>query len=501
VKEGGRRMEPKVLSAPTIVMPIYVGGRAVAFHGHLAAKGVEVTLYKVDLQGNVPVVGKHKNPLQQLESVVLSKPIEWGERVFAIQKFNQIESPKPWIPFLKWAVDPPKTPDGEKLPAPIIDTPIYVCARGIGVRNIVNGATVEVFLKNTTKKVKEHSIKKGAIGCPACFIGLGPMEEDDEVRVTQSLPDYPNPLGPGSTGYEKAEKHKGRLPKPTILPPLIECSTSFEVEDTETGATVLVYEGESNNPITRAVAGGYRTSIQLRLEAGMILTVDQMLCGEEDQSPRSKEAVVKSIESIRDYPPEILSKVKPGSKDVVVKGVHESIISIHVDDKEIGYGTCFGIDQFGLVESIPAAEVYLVQSIYCADMRKSGSVKSKPVRSVPEGEVLLLDEGNYNMATSTAKRPMVVLFCMGKEGSWIGDDPCKKSYNELKVIAKEFSGKAIAAYVDIMDHNPLNRSTVPYYTFYKNGKIVLNDKGWPATYNGFDITHVRKELNKLIQNP
>jgi hypothetical protein len=502
-KYGGDKMKPKVLPAPRLVTPIYWGGRAVAFNGHLAAKGVEATIYRCKPSGGAPdKVAILKDPLQQTETVVLNSTfLGMYDRVYAIQKFDGIESPTPNINFLKMAGEPPRTPDGEKLPEPTIDTPLYVCARGVVVRNIVNGATVEILVKNTTKKVKENSVWKRALGYPACFIGLRPIEEGDEVRVTQSLPDYPFQLASGSTGYNKAEKYKGRLPPPTILEPLIECSTSFEVENTEAGAVVQVYEGESRNPIAREVASGYRTSIQLRLEADMILTVDQMLCGREDQSPRSNEADVKRIGSIEDYPAKILSKVKPGSEDVVVEGVHESIISIYADGKEIGYGTCFGIDQFGLVEPVADAEVHLVQSIYCADNRRAGSVKSKPVRSIPEDEVLLLEEESYYVVTSTAKHPMVVLFCFGKEGTFLAGGSCETSYIKLKEIAKEFSGKAIAAYMDLFDHDPLSVAGGPSYTFYKNGKIVLNEKGYPATYNGFDIDHVRKELNKLVQNP
>jgi hypothetical protein len=103
----------------------------------------------------------------------------------------------------------------------------------------------------------------------------------------------------------------------------------------------------------------------------------------------------------------------------------------------------------------------------------------------------LLEEGSYHVVISTAKLPMVILMCWGKEGSYIF---CESAYIKLKEIAKEFSGRAIAAYMDLNDYDPFGFGNTPIYVFYKNGKIVSGG----IIYNGFDIDHVRDELNKLI---
>jgi len=347
---------------------------------------------------------------------------------------------------------------------------------------------VEVF-------VKGRPIFKGPIGFPNLGIRIKPLGPGDEVYATQSMPD----ILPSQSAVEKAVPYPGRqLPKPTIRKPLIECAPSFEVEGLVPGARLNIYEEKKEQAIAQKVVGEPVSSIEIEggLKKGWVLSADQELCGKTDRSPRSDKEPVEDIGCFGASPehfPKIQLPIKPGDECIVVEGVHESTIRILADGKDIGGGTCFGTTAFSLDPPLPNAKIELVQSFDCHG--KEWEVKSKPVRSVPDDEVVELDEGTFYSVTMYSPLPVMVEFYHPS------CTPCKVIVPKLKKLAKDYAGRAIIATFDATKSMVIAAQYVqqgsmvvfPTFAFFNKGQHLSNLK-----ITAWDEVKIRDTLDKLI---
>jgi len=464
-------MKPMKLSPPQIAEPVHALGRAVVVSGHLAGADIKVFRYQSG-SGKLEEIGNGTAPWVDLFNIRVQQ-FATGDKVFAVQQY-QVGSQT-----LKSADPPPKLLTAVfpqvPLPAPYVNAPLYVCARMISVGNIVNGAMVEVYRNR-------RRIVEAPIGYPNLGIRVDPpLKARDEVYAVQYFPD----IKPATSDVEKVVPYPERkLPKPTIRKPLIECAPSFQVEGLVPGATVFVHEKKSGDLVAERVVSELVESVEVEggLRKDWTLTASQQLCGENDRSPDSDPVKVEEIGCFPTYPPKLAAPIKPGNMFVVVDGVHESTIRILADGKDIGGGTCFGTTVFGLDAPLPNARIQLVQSLDCR--RKVWEVKSHPVRSVPDDELLELDESTFLSTISTAARPVMIDY-------WAAWCPiCVKILPKIKQLAKDYAGKVIIAKLDTKKYNPYSDTTLPMFRFYKSGKVVATVKGWHES-------KIRNELNKL----
>jgi thioredoxin 1 len=464
-------MKPMKLSPPIIAEQVHGLGKAVAISGHLAKADVKIFRYKSSTN-KLEEIWDGPAPNVNIFNVVIPQ-LQTGDSLFAVQEI-QIEGQ-----LTKSADPPPKllTAVFPQVPliTPYVNTPLYTCARMIGIGNIINGAMVQIYRKG-------NKIYESPIGYPNLRIHTDPLESGDDIYVVQSFPD----IKPATSKTEYVVPYpERRLPKPTIRKPLMECAPSFEVEGLVPGASLFVREKQTDQKIAEQVVGTSVTSVDAEggLRRGWTLVAAQQLCGENDRSQDSDEVEVEEIGCLGTYPPKFAIKPKPGDTYIVVKGLHESTIRILADGKDIGGGTCYGITTFSLDAPLPSAKMQLIQSLDCRG--KVWEAPSQFVRSVPDDEVLELTESTFYATISTANLPLMVDFW----APWCSH--CVDAIPYVEQIAKDYAGKAIIAKLDITKYNAYGDNSVPMFRFYENGQIV--DK-----VLGFDETKIRSILDQLI---
>jgi thiol-disulfide isomerase/thioredoxin len=455
-----------------IAEPVHALGKAVVISGHLAGADVKVFRYQA-LSGKLEQLWQGHAPQTDLFNVPVSQ-LTTNDKVFAVQQYQlggQLLTSADPPPKLLTAAFPPVP-----LLAPYLNTPLYACARAIRVGNIVNGATVEVYRNG-------QRIFEGAIGYPNMeIVGIDPLKPDDELYAVQYFPD----IKPATSGKERVKPYpEQRLPKPAIKKPLIECAPSFEVEGLVPGARLFVHEQKSGALIAERVVSEPVASVHLKkggLRNDWTLVASQQLCEEKDRSPDSDAVPVEDIGNFAAYPPRFVAKVKPGDTFVVVEGVHESTIRILADGSDIGGGTCYGITAFALDAPLPKAQIQLIQSLDCHG--KVWEVKSPPVSSVPDDEVVELNEETFSSTINTASLPIMVEF-------WSpACHVCVAIAPTISQLAKDYAGRVIIAKLDVVLYDPYSDPLVPTFRFYTKGNVV-------ATVVGWDEWTVRQLLDQL----
>lgn len=462
------------LSPPIVVEPIHALGAAVAIQGHVA--GAELKVFRIQAQsGMLEQIGACTAPLSDVFSIQIPQ-LNMNDKVFAMQEIQAngqtVTSPDPPQKLLTAVL--PHTP----LASPYVRTPLYACARKIAVGNIVNGATVEV-LRNGSQ------IFKGPIGYPHITIGVAPpLESGDRIYATQCFLDIP----PSQSDTEEAKPYpKGRLPKPSIRSPLIECAPSFEVEDLIPGARLLLFDVQTGMTIGDVITGEPVHSVEVSggLQRDWKLVAVQQLCGAEDRSPESDVVPVEEISRFGAYFPKFATLPEPGDSFVVVHGVHESTIRVVADGIDIGGGTCFGSTALHLDKPLAMTKLQLIQSLNCQD--KEWEVVGGALPTTPAGSVLELSEGDYYSTIANSPLPVMVDFW------WTECSPCREAKPHVEKLAKEYAGRVLIASLERVEYDPLSVHHYPAFAFFKPG----ND-AFVAMVYGWDEPKIRSELDKLI---
>lgn len=160
--------DPTVVSPPTIVDPLYACAESVAVQGVLNHA-------KVDLYLNGVAVASADAEPGDVVSLVLPGPLQDGDRLFARQTRNAVESaPSP-------EVEVDEYPDAT-LPKPVINPIVYRCADSISV-STVPGAKIQAW-KNGGNPPE---IQRTSTGRQKMSPGATPWQLGDEFVVQASL--------------------------------------------------------------------------------------------------------------------------------------------------------------------------------------------------------------------------------------------------------------------------------------------------------------------------
>jgi pathogenesis-related protein 1 len=406
------------LSQPIIHDPLYVDGQAVGVTGYVLGNGIRVKRY--DRNGVETEIGHVPRTSRLNVSIVLTDPLDEGDRVYAIQYDRREASPPVSQQYAVAVQAPPDCVRADQGTAeavrcrPRIRLPLYKCAQIVWFSSIVHGATVHI-----QRRPEEASVEGPEVGWedvyrpyPWGLSGGGfwaspPLEEREQLRIRQTLGSWQSEW---SVAEELVQEYQGQLDPPTIPGPLIECAPSFLVEETEPTALVLIwredsgYTGPRDEPFLKAFAEGSSADVEVEggLQQGWVLSATQELCGEEeDRSEKSPQVSVMPIEYLEEYLEEYLGEreqqpvyLDMASRLVEVDSLHEitlSLVGITPDgaEEEIARTTSAGRTRFHVNledPDTPIEEVYpevrVVHSLQCRS-EATGQVVTRAVPSEP----------------------------------------------------------------------------------------------------------------------
>ncbi len=306
--------KPEELSTPRITKPLHEGAEVVEVSNFTPK--AEVIIFS-DQDGEI---GKGScwygrctfalNPGLKLKS---------GHKITARQIFNNVSS-EPTRNEHAVIVEkiPPEHRTKEKLLTPLIEPPLYDCQRIVSVKNVVEGAHVQVFLLPETKN------PIGSIKTPWNYArpGTAKLKEGQKLKADQKLIYQSDLSKPGTVKLKPTQKEMEAKHKPELNEDdLVVGSNAIAVHNLIVGAEVKIYyENQSTKKtvtLTKQIAPWSGTIFQVKpLKAEWVnckncIKASQSLCEIEVISEGS--SVKGSFEK-----PVIRKPICPGSFEITV---------------------------------------------------------------------------------------------------------------------------------------------------------------------------------------
>lgn len=309
------------LSPPTIKSPIYDGAEIVGVAGF--TPGAEITIYANDVEE----IGKGSFWFGWWMFKV-DRKLKEGDKITATQTVNGDTSYHTREPVIVKKL-PADVLSKEALGRPSITPPLYDCQRIVPVKDLLEGAKVEVFSDGSL-------IGRAESPYGVADVGTHELIEKDKIKANQNIcGQFPSPFS--STEAVKS--------KPTSLSPpvvredsLVDGGNTVAVDGLTTGALVDIYDGTTR--IGSGVAPGPSVIFPVNppLKKGLKkIKASQALC--EVKSPNS------SAKDVMDFmnPPIIEEPICEGSISVTICNTSlNATLKIYVNGKQAGQGGATG---------------------------------------------------------------------------------------------------------------------------------------------------------------
>ena len=179
--------------------------------------------------------------------------------------------------------------DPNYLSPPIIEEPLYGCAKHIGVKGVRNGATVNLYFSSNPGVPFETKVveTQGKVDIPLDF----ELVAGDKIYATQTFDGLESDKSQDATPRDHTVDYPNGLPSPIINPAIVyECASRIAVEHIP-GSVLKVSTKRVNqvfNSTTFGLSNGFSVANGLQngdFVLGDEITVKQSLC--EDTSPPS----------------------------------------------------------------------------------------------------------------------------------------------------------------------------------------------------------------------
>jgi hypothetical protein len=188
-----------------------------------------------------------------------ASPSVWGDVVFALTTDNPSIISPPWV-----------------------DGPVYNCTNSVVVRGVLPGATVELFVRDSSGSVSPLGTSTGGPLGGVTFSLLTPASTGEAYFALQSLAGVPSDLSLEETTVEYPESD---LPQPRITQPAYECADKIGVHTQLQGVNARVWKDNPNAGFT-PVSGTWSTFSppQSPWTVGSIFHAETSLCS-SNKSP------------------------------------------------------------------------------------------------------------------------------------------------------------------------------------------------------------------------
>lgn len=272
------------------------------------------------------------------------------------------------------------------LSPPMIDSPIYPCARVVVVRGYTVGATVSIYANDT------ELLAQGTPWYPWWVFRLNrPVQPGDILTAQQTLDNdtsYPT-RNPVEVGSIPPEIDDWRTP-PILMPPIYACQQQVSVRDLLQGAFVELFTTNGALDLTgRGDTAFTMTSIGTReLIEGEQLVAQQSMCDRQFVSPLSQTETVLRVPSTIPDPKINTAALYPGSTIIDVYDlVTGAVVDIMADGTRIGGGIAPGSHvAFPVTPPVQTRNTYTATQALCETM--ATSAPEYPSLTLPEPVLL-----------------------------------------------------------------------------------------------------------------
>jgi hypothetical protein len=303
----------EALSRPALESPLYECATAVTVSGFVPGAKIEIFA-----NGSVSI-GQGISDSPEGERFSVNPPLTAGQKITATQTFNGVMSQ----PSNEVVVESYFDSHPEGLPKPTLDTPIHDCGGAIGVRNLVSGGLLEVFVDN--------NLVGSVNGCGSGqWLFVSPLfEKGQDVFATETLCDQKSP----ESDHVEVIEAPTSLPAPTVGD-VYEEGTRVVVRNITNGAMVKVYNGTQQVAGHYCSGGGQVFRLNPPPTAGDTLTAVQSLC--DITSDPSDPQTVKECSQL---PAPKIMPICPGEDYVTVAGNQpDARIRVYANGNLVGDG-------------------------------------------------------------------------------------------------------------------------------------------------------------------
>lgn len=364
------------LSPPMIDSPVYPCAQVVAVRGYTV--GATIKIYANDTE-----LLAESAPWYPWWVFRLNRPVEPGDVLTAQQTLNGATSYPTREPVVVGSI-PPQIDDWRT--PPILVPPLYTCQQQVPVRDLLQGAFVEVFTTNGAMDL----IGRGDTAFTATSIGVRELVQGEPLVAQQSMCEHQfvSPISQPET----VQPIPAQLPEPKINPAaLYPGSTIVDVYNLLTGSVVEIMADGSRIGGGVAPASHVAFPVTPPVSGREAYTATQALCEIMASSP-------PEYPSLELPSPALVQPICAGASTVSLsENVLNALIKIYVEGatrpEQIGQGSGVGgsmILALGDARYLSAGEtVYATQEIGSLLTRSDpvlvSSAMARPVVTVENG--------------------------------------------------------------------------------------------------------------------
>ncbi len=313
---------------------------------------------------------------------------------------------------------PPTPPPGhnyvDHLSPPIIDAPVYDCARTVLVKGYTVGAEVILYANGNEELAKgKPYFWYWPFTLTRALIEGDVVTAIQKVKGESSYPTRDPVIVARLPGYVLENK----LGQPKIEPPLYDCQRAVSVKQLVEGCLTEVFTGTSN-----LIGQGYTpfqdTLVKTPpLVEGQDISAQQSFCSQQYKSPRSVPEPVLERPTSLPTPVVDESSLLPGSGSVAVDNlVLGALVDIYADQQRIGGGiTPGGSVVFEVNPPIQDGPEYWAKQALCNVESSGPKTTAKGILDAPKLESPLCEGGKSASFLETKLNTTIRLYGDGKQ--------------------------------------------------------------------------------------